>query len=362
MMRLRSRRLSSAMFQRKTTFQVPPLPNDGKRFRMPAEEARHTATWLQWPHNYGWDKRHVERLEPIWIDMTVALHNDERVCIIVYNEYERERVRDLLTRKSVNMSQVDFCAWPTNDVWVRDSGPIFVIKESDGSLAITDWKFNGWGKKAKYKECNEIPSLVAAQLNLPVYSVPMVNEGGSIEVDGRGTLMAKRSSILNKNRNPGWTREDAERYFTRYLGVTNFIWLDGKKGGDITDDHIDGTARFAHGDAIVTFYRKDFEDPREYDILAAAKDVNGKPYRIVSLPVTTKKIAKLNDYGIYTNYYVGNGVLLMPTYNDPSDAIVKQILEDLYPERNVIGILSTQLYKDGGILHCVTQQQPATQK
>ena len=101
MMRLRSRRLSSAMFQRKTTFQVPPLPNDGKRFRMPAEEARHTATWLQWPHNYGWDKRHhVERLEPIWIDMTIALHNDERVCIIVYNEYERERIRDLLTRKS----------------------------------------------------------------------------------------------------------------------------------------------------------------------------------------------------------------------------------------------------------------------
>ena len=176
----------------------------------------------------------------------------------------------------------------------------------------------------------------------------MVIEGGSIEVDGRGTLMAKSSSILNKNRNPGWTREDAERYFTRYLGVTNFIWLDGKKGGDITDDHIDGTARFAHGDAIVTFYRKDFEDPREYDILAAAKDVNGKPYRIVSLPVTTKKIAKLNDYGVYTNYYVGNRVLLMPTYNDPSDVIVKQILADFDPEETLLASL-TQLYKDGGI-------------
>ena len=188
-----------------------------------------------------------------------------------------------------------------------------------------------------------------------------MNEGGSIEIDGRGTLMAKRSSILNKNRNPGWTQEDAERYFTRYLGVVNFIWLDGKKRGDITDDHIDGTARFANGNVIVTFHRNDYEDPREYDVLVAAKDVHGKQYKIVCLPITTKKIAKLNDYGIYTNYYVGNGVVLMPTYNDASDAFAKQILADLYPDRTVVGILSTELYKDGGILHCVTQQQPAIQ-
>lgn len=350
------------MFRRKQPkSQAPPLPHNGKRFVMRAEDAvRHTATWLQWPHNHGWDKRHVERLEPIWLKMTVALHTDEKVHIIVYNESEQKRITSLLQSKSVDMTQIEFFVWPTNDVWVRDNGPVFVYDCQNGSLAITDWGFNGWGKKAKYKECNEIPKKVAAQLALmPLYTIPMVNEGGSVEIDGRGTLMAKRSSILNKNRNPGWTQEDAEAYFEKFLGVTNFVWLDGKKGGDITDDHIDGTARFANGDTIVTFYRKDHEDPREYDALTNAKDVNGKLYKIVCLPVTTRNIPNLKDYGIYTNFYVGNGVVLMPTYGDPNDAVAEQVLTKLYPDRRVVGINSVELYKDGGILHCVTQQQPA---
>lgn len=344
------------MFRRK---EVPQLANDGKRFVMPAEdEVKHAATWLQWPHDFGWDKRHVQRLEPIWVEMTIALSKDEKVSIIVYNEAEKERIATLLESKNVEMHQIDFYVWPTNDVWVRDNGPIFVYDQDDGSLAITDWGFNGWGKKAKYKECNEIPSLVASALNLPLYSIPMVNEGGSVEIDGRGTMMAKRSSILNRNRNPGWTQEDAEAYFSKYLGVVNFIWLDGIKGGDITDDHIDGTARFANGKTIVTFHRKDHENPREYDALVNAKDVDGKPYKIVCLPVTTRKIPKLKDYGIYTNYYVGNRVILMPTYDDPNDAVAEQVLATLYPGKRVVGIDSVELYKDGGILHCVTQQQP----
>ena len=351
---------TATMFLRKKTEQVPPLPDDGKRFVMPAEEARHTATWLQWPHNHGWDRHHSQRLDPTWIQMTVALSKDEKVYIIVYDEIEKERVATLLKNEIVNMTQIEFFVWPTNDVWVRDNGPIFVFDHnSKGSLAVTDWKFNGWGKKAKYKECNQIPSRVASQLRLPIYSIPMVNEGGSIEIDGRGTLMAKRSSILNKNRNPGWTQQHVEGWFQKYLGVTNFIWLDGKKGGDLTDDHIDGTARFANGDTIVTFYRKDHQDPREYDALTEAKDVDGNPYKVVCLPITTNKFPKLEDYGIYTNFYVGNGVVLMPTFDDPNDAAAEQVLAELYPKRKIVGINSTELYKDGGILHCVTQQQPA---
>ena len=171
--------------------------------------------------------------------------------------------------------------------------------------------------------------------------------------------MAKRSSILNENRNPGWKQPDVERYFRKYLGVVNFIWLDGQKGGDVTDDHVDGTARFANGDTIVTLYRQDHTNPHEYNILASAKDANGQTYKLVHLPLTTRKINKVKDYGIYINYYMGNGVVLMPTYNDPNDARAKQILADLYPQREVIGIHAVELYKDGGILHCVTQQQPA---
>ena len=347
------------MFRSKKRDSVPPLPEDGKKFIMPSEDGvRHEATWLQWPHNFGWDKHHVERLEPIWIQMTLSLHKDEKVHIIVCNESEKERIATLLKSNHVDMSQIDFCVWPTNDVWVRDSGPIFVF-DDERKLAVMDWEFNGWGRKVKYDKCNQIPAKVASRLGVPVYSIPMVNEGGSIEIDGRGTLMAKRSSILNKNRNPGWNQQDAEQYFRKYLGVVNFIWLDGQKGGDITDDHIDGTARFANGDTIVTMYRQDHIDPREYNVLANAKDAHGQPYKLVHLPLTTQKIDKVKDYGIYTNYYVGNGVVLMPTYNDPNDAKAKQILAGLYPQLQVIGIYSVELYKDGGILHCVTQQQPA---
>jgi agmatine deiminase len=151
---------------------------------------------------------------------------------------------------------VDFYTWPTDDVWVRDNGPIYVFDESD-QLHVTDWGFNGWGKRYGYKMSNMIPKLVASALNLPCTTIPMINEGGAVELDGNGTLMAKRSSILNRNRNPGWTQEDAEAYFRGYLGATNFIWLPGAKGQDITDDHIDGTARFADENTIVTFYRKD---------------------------------------------------------------------------------------------------------
>ena len=348
------------MFGKKQPTSFPPiaLPDDGKQFVMPSEESPHQATWLQWPHNFGWDKRHVARLEPIWIQMTQSLHRDERVCIIVYNDTERERISSLLETNHVNLSQIDFFVEQTNDVWVRDNGPIFVwndIKE----LIVLDWEFNGWGRKAKYDKCNQIPRQVASHLGLPVCSIPMVMEGGSFEVDGRGTLMAKKSSILNKNRNPGWTLADVEAYFRKYLGVVNFVWLDGKKGGDITDDHIDGTARFANGDTIVTFYRHDHEDPRDYDVLASAKNADGKPYKLVHLPVTTRKIPKVKDYGIYTNYYVGNGVVLLPVYNDPNDAVAQEVLAGLYPSRTIVCIDSTELYKDGGILHCVTQQQPA---
>eukprot|EP00549_Striatella_unipunctata_P025946 CAMPEP_0118703136 /NCGR_PEP_ID=MMETSP0800-20121206/18349_1 /TAXON_ID=210618 ORGANISM="Striatella unipunctata, Strain CCMP2910" /NCGR_SAMPLE_ID=MMETSP0800 /ASSEMBLY_ACC=CAM_ASM_000638 /LENGTH=192 /DNA_ID=CAMNT_0006604555 /DNA_START=48 /DNA_END=626 /DNA_ORIENTATION=- len=187
----------------------------------------------------------------------------------------------------------------------------------------------------------------------------MVNEGGSFEVDGRGTFLAKKSSILNRNRNPGMTQAQAEAFFTYFLGVKNFIWLDGSKRSDITDDHIDGTARFAHGDTIVTMRRADFIKPKEYDILANARDANRERYKIVELPLTTKKIRGMGDYGIYTNYYVANNVVLIPSYNDPNDARAVNILRDLYPTKSMVPIPCSEIAKDGGMIHCVTQQQPA---
>ena len=328
--------------------------NDGK-YVFPSEEEKHEGTWLQWPHDYGWDKKHVKRYEQIWIEMTEALHTGEMVHIIAYNQQEKLRIEKCLTDKGLDMDNIDFYEWKTDDVWVRDNGPIFVFDEGD-NLVIQNWEFNGWGFKSDYKNDNTIPKKVGSELGLEVVSVDMVNEGGSVELDGNGTLMAKRSSILNNNRNPGLTQKEAEAYFEKYLGVSNFIWLDGVIGQDITDDHIDGTARFVKGNTIVTYSKED-SAPGEYEILKNARNIEGQPYNIVELPYTYKRIKGYE--GSYINFYVGNEVVLVPNYNDPMDAIANAKIQALFPSRKVVGIEVNELYKDGGMIHCVTQQQPA---
>ena len=368
-------------------------------FTYPAEDGPHEATWLQWPHDYGWDRRHVKRYEESWIQLTEALHTGERVRIIVYDEFERRRVRNLLRDRGLTMSQIDIFEYPTDDVWIRDNGPMIVFNEKEEAV-VEDWGFNGWvsqiasqrfgietlwklvrtgmracrkltglffvitfvirmkGRKADWWYDDYIPIDVSYELDLPLETVDMVNEGGSVEVDGRGTLMAKRSSILNKNRNRGMTQQEAEDYFTKYLGVSNFIWLDGEKGIDLTDDHIDGTARFANGRTIVTHHRDDFLNEAEYDILKAAKDINGDPYELVELPMTKNKVPRVRDYGLYINYYVGNEVVIVPEYDDPNDKVAAEILQKVYPGREMVLINFIQLFRDGGVVHCVTKEEP----
>jgi agmatine deiminase len=338
---------------------VPPIPDPDRIFRMPAEEDSHEGTWLQWPHDHDANRRRnlVKRYEESWVQMTVALHTGERVHIVVYDDAELDRVSRRLEDRGCDMQQIDFFAWPTDDVWVRDNGPIFVYDET-GRLQVADFGFNGWGERYGYKYSNAIPKLVASALDLPCTTVPMINEGGSVEIDGMGTLMAKRSSILNRNRNPGWTQQDAEAYFRRYLGVRNFIWLDGVKGQDVTDDHIDGTARFADSKTIVTFCRDDFLNRKEYDILANAVNDKGERYRLVHLPLTTRKVVR-GDYGFYINFYVANKVVLVPSFDDPNDQVAARKLQAIYGDkRGVVLVPMKEVLKDGGMVHCVTQQQP----
>lgn len=329
------------------------------QFTMPAEDALHEGTWLQWPHDYD-EYPVLAGYEPIWIEMTRALHTGERVHIVVYNEAERTRVSTLLQAQGLDMSQIDFQVWETNDPWVRDNGPIFV-RDKQEQLTVLNFGFNGWGNKAPYAKNNEIPGKVSSALQLPRKDVDLINEGGAIEVDGHGTLMAKLSSIDNNNRNPGRSVADIEAVFTQYLGVTNFIWLKGFKGGDITDDHIDGTARFGNATTIVTVAEED-ANRKEFSILSEATNANGERYDIVELPATEKKLAVegslLKAPGSYINYYIGNQVILVPNYNDPMDEVANARLQALYPYRTVVGINVLELWRDGGAIHCVTQQQP----
>lgn len=324
-------------------------------YKMPAEETIHEGTWLQWPHNYVYEG-HTDRHDASWVAMTKALHTGERVHIVAYNQTEKVRIEGLLQDADVDMNQIDFLIAKTDDYWIRDNGPIFVYDEND-NLVVQNWGFNGWGNKAPYQNCNQIPTKAANHLGLQMVNVAMINEGGSVEIDGHGTMMAKKSSIINSNRNPGLTQADVETYFRRYLGITNFIWLEGYAGYDITDDHIDGTARFANENTIITLH-ENLADPDEFAILSNATNANGESYNIITLPETQNNLPGSNDKGIYINFYTGNDVVLVPNFNDPNDAIVNGILQQVYPDKTIVGIPAIEMAYEGGGVHCVTQQQP----
>ncbi|UHQ23151.1 agmatine deiminase family protein [Lysobacter sp. 5GHs7-4] len=337
---------------------------------MPDETARHEGTWLQWPHAYTYGRAYRDRLDPTWVAMTRALVASENVHLIVYDANEQTRVRNLLVGAGVPMAKVSFLIRPTDDVWVRDNGPIFVYDRNE-RLTITDWGFNGWGYDAPYRKDDTVPATVASRLGLPSVDLnDVVLEGGAIEVDGRGVLMATRSSTREANRNPDLSEAELEAVLADQLGVSKFIWLDGAPGGkdDITDMHIDGFARFGTPDTVVTMNRADLREwglsSADVDRLYGASDIDDRAYRFVHLPLTARNVVtaygyKLGYKGSYVNYYVGNTVVLMPEYKDPNDAVAKAILQRLYPGRSVVGIDVRNLYRNGGMVHCVTQQQPA---
>ena len=336
-------------------------------YTMPEELGLHEGTWLQWPHNFTYPPYWREDLEPTWIEMTSELQAGEKVHIIAYNSEEKDHIVQVLTTAGVPLTNVDFYIHPNNDVWVRDNGPIFVF-DNDGYMKILDWGFNGWGEDAPYTLCDAIPQLVSEDIDIPYVDLSaMVLEGGSMELDGNGTLMATKSSIINPNRNPLLSQAQIEEIMTMNLGVTNFIWLDGVAGLEITDMHIDGFARFHNSTTIVTMDSIDliyWEVPAaDISILYNAQNIDGDPYNYLYLPLTANDVVttygqNLGYKGSYVNYYIGNTVVLVPIYDDPNDAVAISILQTIYPTRTVVGIDVRNLYSGGGMIHCVTQQQP----
>jgi len=346
------------------------------QYTMPSEEQPHEGTWLQWPHQYEYGITYRNRLDATWVAMTGALVASEKVHIIAYNSTEQTRIINLLTTASVPLANVDFKLFQTNDVWVRDNGPIFV-RDTNGTLVIEDWGFNGWGDY-NFNLCNPIPASVGAAIGMPIVNMNsiIVCEGGAVELDGNGVFLATKSSILSQSppnsvRNPGMTQSQAETIFSQYLSVTKFIWLDGWVGAldDITDGHIDGFAKFANDSILVTMNNADLTywglSLSDITTLYNATDGNNIPYNFVYLPLTQNNVVTaygnpLGYKGSYVNYYVGNIVVLVPNYSDPNDAVANAIVQGLYPGRTVIGIDVRNLYENGGMVHCVTQQEPVT--
>ena len=345
-------------------------------YTMPEESETHEGTWLQWPHHYQYGMAYRNSLDATWVSMTKELISNENVHIIAYNQTEKDRIISLLTAENIPLTNVDFKLYETDDTWIRDNGPIYV-RDKNGNLVIEDWGFNGWGNKIdnltglliQSDKCDAIPSQIASDQGMTKIDLnsEMINEGGSVEIDGNGTLMACKSSILNSNRNPEMTQEQAETIFKKYLGVTNFVWLDGQAGIEITDQHIDGFARFGNSNTIVTMEQNDLlnYDVKHSDInkLYSATDKDGNPYAFLKVPLTQNNVSTTNGTnlgykGSYVNYYIANNKILVPNYNDPNDATANAIIQTLYPTRTVVGIDVRNLYENGGMIHCVTQQQP----
>ena len=340
------------------------------KYTMPDEKSKHEGTWLQWPHEYTYGQDYQREVEPIWIQMTNALSEGEKVHIVAYDQEEKERITTLLTNQEVNMEKIDFFISPTDDVWARDSGPIFVY-DNDKNLKILDPGFNGWGKKTPFAKDALLRENLSNQLGVErIDWHKFVLEGGAIELDGNGTSLLTRSAVTNKNRNPNLSEKEIEKYISD-LGVTNFIWLDGVPNLDITDFHIDGFAKFHDKSTIITLAEDDLAEwgvsDKDINTLMHAKNASGGKYKYVYLPLSKNKVTlesgKQLDYkGSYVNYYIANKVILVPNYNDPNDEIANEIIQEQYPDRKVVGIDVRELYKNGGMIHCVTQQQPINLK
>jgi agmatine deiminase len=346
-------------------------------YTFPSEEAPHEGTWLQWPHQFEYGTTYRNRLDPSWVAMTAALVQSEKVHIIAYNTNQQTRIENLLSDANVPMDSVDFFIMPTNDVWVRDNGPIYV-QDNEMNWHIQDWGFNGWGGDYNFELCNEIPELIGNATNTDVIDLnaSMTIEGGGWEMDGQGVFLATRTSILSQSnsmgalsiRNPGMSQLEAEEILADNLNVEKFIWLDGYLSYyDVTDAHVDGFSKFANGNTLVTMNEEDLQywelSNADINDLFSATNANDEPYNLVYLPLTQNDVvtaygSDLGYKGSYVNYYVANSVVLVPNYDDPHDDEANAIIQNLYPNRTVIGIDVRNLYENGGMVHCVTQQQP----
>jgi agmatine deiminase len=250
-------------------------------------------------------------------------------------------------------------------VWIRDYGPIFTLKDGK-ELAIANFIFDGYGNGVipdYHSKDAKIASKIASTKGFECIDIDMVLEGGSVQVDGHGTLIAAKSSVVGSERNTGMRVKQVEKYLRKYFGVTNIIWIDGLKDEDITDGHIDARVKFAEGNKLVTLPYEDFmryctDKEKDWKTVTNAVNADGVPYEIVEIPLTETFYPELDDYGCYLNYYVGNEVVLVPIYGDVNDQIALDTIAELYPTRRIVGINCRNLVIFGGILHCVTQQQP----
>ncbi len=358
---------------------------------MPAEWEPHTGTWFSWPRPEGISfPGKYETVPPVYAALIRQLVTVESVHINVWHAEMEAWVRGLLREHGTPLERVSFHHFPSYEPWCRDHGPIFLVREHNGrhERAIVDWGYNAWGGKYPPFDLDDaVPQHVAELRGLPLFSpgfakiplVPLmplaeqdsevkavVMEGGSLEVNGRGTLLTTEACLLNPNRNPDLTKPEIERFLCDYLGVTNILWLGDGIVGDDTDGHVDDLTRFVNPTTVVTVVEEDPADENHAPLkenlerLRTMKDQDGQLLRVVELPMP----GRIEHEGqrlpaSYANFYIANGLVLVPTYRDRNDARALEILQSEFPDRRVVGVDSMELIWGLGSFHCISQQEPA---
>jgi agmatine deiminase len=364
-------------------------------YRMPAEWEPHSATWLSWPRREGVSfpgRGAYDKAMPALAKMVTALADSEPVHINVCDAAHEADVKRILSRAAAKTAHVTFHQIPINEPWCRDHGPIFVTREQDPKLLALDWDYNAWGcKYPPFDDDDYVPTAIAEKFGLPVEYPGMILEGGSIDVNGKGLLLTTRSCLLNPNRNPELSQHDIEARLGEWLGAREVLWLGDGIEGDDTDGHIDDIARFVSEDEIVCAFEEDENDPNfeplraNFDFLAgltakgssralirhAEEDGDNDPdageedsplarFEVHKLPMP-HKIARDGQRlpASYANFYIGNRVVLLPTFADTNDRWASAILEKAFPDRRIVSIDCRELIWGLGAFHCLTQQMPA---
>jgi agmatine deiminase len=330
-------------------------------YRMPAEWEPQEAIWLTWPHNeLTWPDGMLAEVERSYVEIIRALHTGQKIKLLVKNSESEARIRLMLDRENIALSQILFVPVAAEDSWIRDYGPTFIIQPQQRQLAMVKWIFNAWGNK--YDDLigdDRIPHELNKSLGLPVFEPGIVLEGGSIEVNGKGTVLTTEQCLLNDNRNPDLTHAQIEQYLKDYLNVSRVLWLAEGIAGDDTDGHIDDIARFVDENSVICAFEDDPED-ENYPILKDNYErLTGFGLSVVKLPMpgyVGDRHARLP--ASYANFYIGNDAVVVPIFGHPNDDRALDVIRGCFPSHRVIGVHSTSMVHGLGTVHCCSQQEP----
>lgn len=336
-------------------------------YRFPAEWEPHRATWLTYPCHETSFPGKMDVIKDAYHAFIRSIAASERVCINVHDEAVKASFLHECTLREMDMDAIDIFVHPSDDVWCRDHGPSFVISDRQTPhKAIVNWLFNAWGGKYPFENDNRIPSLIAQDFDYPMFLPEVVMEGGSIDTNGKGTLLTTRHCLLNPNRNPTLSQSKIEQYLCEYYNVGKVLWLEDGIAGDDTDGHVDDLVRFVNEDTVITVveHKKTDEnyEPLQQNLrlLSPMRLKSGKQMNIVELPMPDKVLYQDTRLpASYANFYITNGAVIVPNFRCKKDDVAMEMISECFPGRKIIGIDAVDIVWGLGTFHCLSQQEPS---